>query len=444
MKMSIPIRMLILSALLVLAFIHVKAQSNYKKGYVITSEGDTLHGYINYQEWTRNPSAFSFKKNIGDIDIRPSDKYNTSLVSIPGFATYERAVASISMNEVIFQLYTPGVEPPVVTDTIFLQLISKGEKVKLYSYRDKLKPRFYIYENADAKLYELEYGITVQNNEVITSYGYRKQLSRLAAKYQVPDPALTRLIGTAPYVKANLRKIVNGINSVNEQSADELVQKSRKSRFFISAGVYHSRISYTGQNLVTANGLNGSAQSAYVEKRVTNSFLPKISAGFDMIFFPALQKSFLRMEVSSNAVTSRVLSTFQAGGGNDEILQNEFNLTGIYVGAAPQLMYSLYNRENLKFYAGTGVMFRLTFYPRKSIYMDTNKEGQGYSDHENKEYFQLRSTSAPLILTSGLVLNKKINISFTWLSRFELTENPVPIVYSVKGRDAIVSAYYLF
>jgi hypothetical protein len=37
------------------------AQSNYKQGRVVTLQGDTLRGYINYREWPYNPEEFAFK-----------------------------------------------------------------------------------------------------------------------------------------------------------------------------------------------------------------------------------------------------------------------------------------------------------------------------------------------------------------------------------------------
>ncbi|MGZ3814058.1 MAG: hypothetical protein ACXVJN_20060, partial [Mucilaginibacter sp.] len=40
------------------------AQSNYKPGYVVTLKGDTIHGFINYREWNKNPRQIAFKNDI--------------------------------------------------------------------------------------------------------------------------------------------------------------------------------------------------------------------------------------------------------------------------------------------------------------------------------------------------------------------------------------------
>lgn len=39
------------------------AQANYKKGFVVTSQGDMLRGFIDYREWVRNPEEVKFKSN---------------------------------------------------------------------------------------------------------------------------------------------------------------------------------------------------------------------------------------------------------------------------------------------------------------------------------------------------------------------------------------------
>jgi len=40
------------------------AQSNFKKAFIVTSAGDTLKGFIDQQEWIRNPEVISFKPGL--------------------------------------------------------------------------------------------------------------------------------------------------------------------------------------------------------------------------------------------------------------------------------------------------------------------------------------------------------------------------------------------
>src|SRR5579872_618234 len=51
-----------LAALILLIPFVSSAQSNYKPGYVVNLKGDTLRGFIDYQEWDANPEVITFRK----------------------------------------------------------------------------------------------------------------------------------------------------------------------------------------------------------------------------------------------------------------------------------------------------------------------------------------------------------------------------------------------
>ncbi|HUH32393.1 MAG TPA: hypothetical protein VLZ28_00485, partial [Daejeonella sp.] len=42
----------------------VYSQSNYTEGLVITHNSDTLKGFIDYQEWVKNPEKITFKTSL--------------------------------------------------------------------------------------------------------------------------------------------------------------------------------------------------------------------------------------------------------------------------------------------------------------------------------------------------------------------------------------------
>jgi len=55
-----------LIALLILAPLFSKAQSNYKPGFIVSLKGDTTYGFINYREWKLTPNQIDFKTAITD------------------------------------------------------------------------------------------------------------------------------------------------------------------------------------------------------------------------------------------------------------------------------------------------------------------------------------------------------------------------------------------
>ncbi len=59
-KLSIRI---ILGLLFLFMFLQASfCQENYQPGYIVGLKGDTLHGFINYRNWERNPDKISFRK----------------------------------------------------------------------------------------------------------------------------------------------------------------------------------------------------------------------------------------------------------------------------------------------------------------------------------------------------------------------------------------------
>jgi hypothetical protein len=66
----------------------VSAQSNFRDGFVITN-GDTLHGLIDYRQWEKNPSAIKFKNDINS-DVVKYGIDDISYFGIYGFDKYEK------------------------------------------------------------------------------------------------------------------------------------------------------------------------------------------------------------------------------------------------------------------------------------------------------------------------------------------------------------------
>src|ERR1700744_1323148 len=96
----------IVLALLILPFSSY-AQSNYKPGYVVTLKGDTLHGFIDYHEWDRNPKNISFKKDKDAGTVEKFSASNTAAFSITGMEYYDRSVVSVSQDPVDFARLMP-------------------------------------------------------------------------------------------------------------------------------------------------------------------------------------------------------------------------------------------------------------------------------------------------------------------------------------------------
>src|ERR1700729_3993728 len=87
----------------------VSAQSNYKSGFVVTLKGDTLHGYVDYKEWEKNPVKIKFKTNLNK-DAEVFSVENTSAFGISGLEYYEQYSLQISKGQVDVQKISTGVD----------------------------------------------------------------------------------------------------------------------------------------------------------------------------------------------------------------------------------------------------------------------------------------------------------------------------------------------
>jgi hypothetical protein len=62
-------KIILLTLSLLLFFLSVQAQSDFREGYVITNKGDTLRGYLNYGEGAKNFLVCEFKKTLSSESV---------------------------------------------------------------------------------------------------------------------------------------------------------------------------------------------------------------------------------------------------------------------------------------------------------------------------------------------------------------------------------------
>ncbi|RZK60877.1 MAG: hypothetical protein EOO85_34085 [Pedobacter sp.] len=140
MKYTLSILILLLPAL-------ISAQTNYKSGYIVTNSGDTISGLINYKERVSNANTVSMKTGSS---VKPKEYGVNEIIAygITGIESYEQHLVTISQHTIDPANLSIGIDSSYRTDKVFLKVIQKGGKVNLFSYRDNIKPRFYIQDSA--------------------------------------------------------------------------------------------------------------------------------------------------------------------------------------------------------------------------------------------------------------------------------------------------------
>jgi hypothetical protein len=142
MLRSTKIKHVIISALFLLLFKSAFSQENFIPGYIISTKSDTIRGYIDYRNWSKNPEKIFFKKQLTNVSTGYSDK------EINGFGVaneiYVRATVQIEQSTDFVENMDNNPDLILVTDTVFLQLMIQGPK-NLYHYVNKsVKDQFYV------------------------------------------------------------------------------------------------------------------------------------------------------------------------------------------------------------------------------------------------------------------------------------------------------------
>lgn len=408
--------LLLLSGIPVFGF----AQSNFQKGYVVTNNKDTLTGYIDYVEQTRNPVSVTFKTAL-ESQIQTFNTANCSAFSINEMEAYQRFGVEVSMSKI--ELGNLSVDPDKTTEKrdVFLKVLQAGKNVTLFSYTDKIKKRFYLLEKDSIIPYELISRIYLKStgdNVMMTDLQYQRQLSLVINRFNTGTDNERNNLAMQRFEESSLIKVAAKIN-------DQQVVKSKynSTRFFAGIGLNANKAIYKGTHVLAEPGATSKS-----------SYTPYLSAGIDIFANPAIRKLIYRLELSLSTSKNEVSNT--SGGQFPESIVHQFDQTTVSL--TPQLIYNVYNKDNMKVFLGGGVGVNVSGYTN-------NKEitksffRQETSVEENKTDLEKINFSMPF--TVGIVLHKKIEIlaGYTFNSAITTYQG-----YSINIQRYKIGVNYLF
>jgi hypothetical protein len=380
---------------------------------VVTSQGDTLNGYINYREWNNNPEEFAFKSELTENQSRSFTSQTARHIVIQGYEVYEAHRVAISLDEVANGRLKEGMDTTTTTATVFLKLLLKGNQVNLYLFKDSIKERFYILEKGNISPVELGYKVYLENTNIATSASYKQHLAALAVRQKVFT--LTQQIQSAGYVSSHLVKIIAKINGVTDSSISKTLEKAPKTRWFGSTGLNYATFVYEGENELMIDKISGTGFYQFKDQIVTHSYMPRFSAGLDVYLNPAVQRFIIRGELMLAPSKSEVRTHFQhANYSTNSPAQeqlNVYNLSLMTVGATPQIIFNAYNAENLKWYLGAGSALTYRHVMQNKIHLKRTNQEVIISESEKADFYEIRKIGLTMILRSGVTLNKKTDLS---------------------------------
>src|SRR5579872_1593619 len=282
------------SPLLFIAFLLpflASAQSNYKPGYVVTTKGDTLHGFIDYQEWDANPTSINFKT---DNTLEASKKLTTddiSFFNVDNIETYQKYSGRISQDRIDPDRVNNGKDTSFKIASVFLKILEKGSKVTLLYYIDDIRPHLYVAEIPGGAPVELSYSIYMVedektgNSKTVNDNVFKRQLYTLAQKYNMLTDELQIDIQHADYKKTDILKIVSKINNISEPDFTARYPSKGKSALFVTAG-----LNITTTSTIPTSPYYTAGGKSYTSNKAAVSF------GVDLFVNPNTRKLFFRME----------------------------------------------------------------------------------------------------------------------------------------------------
>jgi hypothetical protein len=380
-------------ALFIFAPLISSAQTNFQPGYVITLQGDSLRGFIDYKDWSINPKQIAFKKDkaVEQPQVYTAADLNAFAVkeneSVKGYEYYKRYVGKISWDNVgDAATLSEKLDTDTQYGTFFLKLLSTGKNVTLYKYTDHLKSRYFIAKKGKQPV-ELAYHMfllyTGDTQKVITQNIYRDQLQQLAVNYQPQNTALVEAIKNTGYTN-DLKKIIEQLNGLTIYNPDKIpvfveTNHNGSVSFFAGAGVN--------------NTTNDYAQTGSLYSVSSKSNSPEINLGVDVFFNKNVKKLIFRtsLNFSMNRTTLSYFPYTDADTYSATTQSFKYQQNNIVIN--PQLLYNVYNTSAVKIYGAAGLALNYSIY--------TNKQAVP---------FALRSTFVNTTAQVGVQLNNKIDI----------------------------------
>lgn len=230
MKLNLLLKTIVLFILGICIYQNSFAQENYLQGHIISLKGDTIHGYIDYRNWNRNPQQIHFKKKITSeaISYSPS-KINSFSVNNEN---YMGAVVKIETSPHKTSSLESDPRFKFETDTCFLQVIVHGMK-SLYRYKNSnWKVFFYIKQGSDFNLLEQKKYLRKlgDRNEVKEN---KRFLGQLAIYFNDCSSIQAELKNTV-YSRKSLVKLFNYYYETTH-SLIKFTQKTEKISFKVGA-----------------------------------------------------------------------------------------------------------------------------------------------------------------------------------------------------------------
>lgn len=397
-----------LTAILVaLPFLSI-AQSNFKPGYLITNQLDTLKGLISYKERTFSPRSFSFK--TANDTAQTYTVENAAAFGIEGSESFNRYLVKISMSSVDVENLSEGLDTTSKTEMVFLGKLYEGKNASLYAFQDVIKKRYFI-QRGTGTPEELKRSVYSKpgQSSTTTSNLFRNQLQAMDVDLHPGESVSQRKWARINYQEDEL---INAVASLNDQ--EKVESKYPSSRYYLGLGANVSHATYTGNHELAGAS---ATQKNYV--------LPFVTAGVDIFGNPRTRKFVYRLELSFLARQYQINRFVQHSTGTYAAsTSNTHDLRQYTLSVAPTLLYNVYNTSATKAYVGGGLSLDISTYTKNEIFKETISEYYGSSSTLVKDQYAIEKGNVAPHLRAGAVFHKRFEFALGYVFPSAVTSLP--------------------
>ena len=238
-----------LLVLLLIYFLGVPAfaQNMYKKGYYISSQQDTIWGYILDRNWSRNPEKVSFKATTETKEIKILTATAISEFGLEAGDQFVSEIVDIDKTSLQLQTLQNEAATNVVRDTVFLRVVNKGAASLLYLNDENSKEHFFYQKQQETPI-ELKFKKHIKEDGgkkvVITSEIYKGQLFT----YLNDCPELKNVIPGLKYQLGDLQSVFRRFNECKGISNKDYTAKPQKikAQFGLISGLSKTTLTFSG------------------------------------------------------------------------------------------------------------------------------------------------------------------------------------------------------
>ena len=327
-------------------------QPSRQRAFLVTNNGDTLHGWIVYKGWERMPRSVHFSQD--SLSKRTVTYRSTDLryCQIGGAEAYEKAIIP---------------KDSLASDTVLLRLLVRGPKLSLY------------------KLGSEQYFIRVRDGAYEEASAFR--LNTYAEKYDLSS--LFPRINAAGTDESKLIKIVITLNGNDRAETFTMPVIANKLHWFFGAGAGISDMSISGDKSYLGQiGFSNTIAAPY------------LLLGFDYLFSRGVGPWGLRLEVSYFQATYKA-SGVSTGTELDHI---NYTLEQHNFSPAAYVLCHFINRRQLKIYAAAGIGANFSGYPQNT-YHETFPSSSTTYNYADMTGFWLSAN-----LKLGIILNNRFEV----------------------------------